>query len=336
MPLLSFTPQGIFCKQANVYIDPWRPIENAIITHGHSDHARRGHKKYLCVDASLPILKHRLKGINVSSIPYSESIYINGVEVSFHPAGHIIGSAQVRLSYKGETWVVSGDYKVIDDGVSTPYEPIKCDHFITECTFGLPVYKWIPQKEVIDNMNQWWSCNADNNVTSFISAYSLGKAQRVIHNVDHSIGPIYTHGAVEQLNQVLRDAGLFDIETIQVTDDIPKENFNRALIVAPGSAIGSPWIKRFRNIEMASASGWMAIRGMKRRRGLDTSFVLSDHADWPGLISAIEATGATHIYPTHGYTDIFAKYLQENGLYAQPVTTEFTGEETEEPNVASS
>lgn len=331
MPLLTFTPQGIYCKQADVYIDPWRTVSKALITHGHSDHARRGHTQYLCVDESKPILNHRLKGMNISSIPYREIIHINGVEISFHPAGHIIGSAQIRLSHKGETWVVSGDYKVVDDGISTPFEPVQCDHFITECTFGLPVYEWKDQTQIFDSMNHWWNKNKAEGKTSLITAYSLGKAQRVIHNVDKGIGQIFTHGAVEELNKVLRTAGTFDVPTTCLSKDVNDAELAGSLIIAPSSAIGSPWLKRFKNLEIASASGWMAIRGMKRRRGNDTSFVLSDHCDWPGLMVAIEGTRATHIYPTHGYTRVFAQYLREQGYYAEPVSTEFTGEEVEEP-----
>lgn len=328
MPLITFTPQGIYCPLADVYIDPWKKVKNAFITHGHSDHARWGHQKYLCVNESVPILNHRLKGANVSGIGYGEEVKVNGVSFSFHPAGHVIGSAQIRVSHKGETWVVSGDYKVVDDGISTPFEAIKCDHFITECTFGLPVYKWEDQAITFDKINRWWQRNKEEGKTSMILAYSLGKAQRVIHNVDHSIGKIYTHGAVEEMNKVLRAANLLGVDTTYVSPDISPEDYRGNLIIAPGSAVGSSWIKKFKNLEIASASGWMAIRGMKRRRSLDAAFVLSDHCDWVGLLSAIEATTATHIYPTHGYTDIFSQYLGEQGYYAQPVTTEFdTGQE---------
>lgn len=327
MGLISFTPAGIFCEQANIYIDPWHKVDNAFITHGHSDHARWGHKKYLCVHESVPILKHRLKGANVHGIGYGEEVSVNGVKFSFHSAGHVIGSAQIKVSHKGETWVVSGDYKVINDGISGPFEAVRCDHFITECTFGLPVYSWVDQSKIFEDINAWWRKNKEEGKTSLITAYSLGKAQRIIHNVDHSIGTIYTHGAVEEMNKVLRAANLLGVETTYVSSDIPKEDYVGNLIIAPGSAIGSPWIKRFKNLEIAAASGWMAIRGMKRRRGVDKAFVLSDHCDWPGLLSAIEATGASHIYPTHGYTDIVSQYLKEEGYYAQPVQTEFSTED---------
>lgn len=329
MALITFTKEGIYCAQADVYIDPWRQVKNAFITHGHSDHARWGHKKYLCVHESVPILNHRLKGANVSGIAYGEEVVVNGVSFSFHPAGHVIGSAQIRVSYKGETWVISGDYKVVDDGISQPYEPVRCDHFITECTFGLPVYEWEDQATTFEKINAWWRSNKEQGKTSLITAYSLGKAQRIIHNVDHSIGQIYTHGAVEGLNKILRKHNLLDRETTYVTPDLSTDTFTGNLIIAPGSAVGSSWAKKFKHLEVASASGWNAIRGMKRRRALDQAFVLSDHCDWPGLMAAIQATGASHIYPTHGYTDIFAQYLREQGFYAQPVTTEFTTEEDE-------
>jgi len=330
MPLLQFTNKGIYCKQADVYIDPWKKVSKALITHAHSDHARSGHKSYLCTHDTLPILKVRLgRHVPASGIAYGETMVINGVKFSFHPAGHIIGSAQIRAEYKGEVWVASGDYKVEDDGISGAYEPVKCHHFITECTFGLPVYQWKPQTEVFEQINNWWSSNAEDKITSVITAYSLGKAQRVIHNVDHSIGPIYTHPAVENINRAFREHGIDIAHTARLTSKITSKELEGALIVTPSHGATDQLLKNAKKVSMASASGWMMSRGMRRRGNFDRGFVLSDHVDWQGMLQAIEATGATHVYPTHGYTDSVSRYLSEKGYQTRIVETEYDGEQND-------
>ena len=328
MALITFTDRGMYCPKADVYIDPWKPVPRALITHGHSDHARWGHKKYLATFSSIPIIKYRLGDIHISGIHYGDEIDINGVKISFHPAGHIIGSAQIRLEHKGEVWVISGDYKIEDDGISEPYENIKCTHFVSECTFGLPIFNWEKQDIVIDQINRWWNQNIDEGKTSVISAYSLGKAQRILQNLDHSLGKIFTHGAVENSNEVLRDQGVKLKETVLVTDDFKYQDFIGNMVIAPPGALGSQWMKRFKNVSTASASGWMAMRGTRRRRATDRGFVLSDHADWRGLNDAISSSTAEKVYVTHGYVDIFSKWLISQGFDAQIVTTEYEGEET--------
>ncbi len=327
MGLLQFTSKGIYCKQADVYIDPWKSVDKALITHGHSDHARHGHKQYLCHHHSKSILKLRLgKNINIQTVKYGESVTINGVDISFHPAGHIIGSAQIRLEYKGCIWVVSGDYKIEDDGLSGAYTPIKCQYFITECTFGLPVYKWIPQQEVFDDINNWWQQNNKEGKTTVLIGYSLGKAQRLIQGLDTSIGPILTHGAVENINQALREDGIKLNDTINVTADFDKKKFSNAIVVAPPSAAGTNWLKKFHPYSTGIASGWMGIRGPRRRRTVDRGFVLSDHADWTGLNQAVRESGAEYVIATHGYTNAFARWLNEKGVQASVENTLFEGE----------
>jgi putative mRNA 3-end processing factor len=328
-PLIEFTEKGLFVHTADVYIDPWKGVNKAIITHAHSDHARWGSNHYACTNLSLPILKLRLGQINVTGYEYNQRFVINGVTFSFHPAGHIIGSAQVRVEYKGEIWVVSGDYKREDDGISTPFEVVRCHHFITESTFGLPVFNWQPQREIFNEVNEWWQKNSSENRPSVITAYALGKAQRVLANINHDIGPVYCHGSIMNVNQVLvRDNNQLKIGEAIFTHTDPK-TFGKALIICTGSALNTPWMKRFKNPNIASLSGWMAIRGNRRRRGVDRGFVLSDHADWDGLNSTIKETGAENIYVTHGYTDIFSRWLNEQGYNAKIVKTEF-GEETDE------
>lgn len=327
MPLITFTPKGLYCSQADIYIDPWKPVNKALITHGHSDHARWGHKKYLATHTSLPIIKYRLGNIDISGVSYGEEVTINGVKISFHPAGHIIGSAQIRLEHKGEIWVISGDYKVADDGISEPFESVKCHHFVTESTFGLPIFNWKKQDVVIAEINDWWRKNKEAGKVSVISAYALGKAQRIINHVDTSIGKIFTHGAVEYTNDVLRKQGIKINKTHKVTSEYQFQQFQGNLVIATPASLGSSWAKKFKDFSSAFASGWMAMRGTRRRRAADRGFVLSDHADWKGLNQAVEASGAENVYVTHGYTDIFSKWLQSKGLNASIVKTEFTGED---------
>jgi putative mRNA 3-end processing factor len=334
-PLLRFTDSGIYCEKGNFYIDPWKPVDRAVITHAHSDHARWGSRHYLAHSLSRRILQHRLGAdISLEVLDYGQAIYIQGVSVSLHPAGHIPGSAQVRVSHQGDTWVVSGDYKIEDDGFIAPFEAIRCNAFVTESTFGLPVYQWASQQIVFDQLNAWWKKNSAAGITSLVFAYALGKAQRLINGLDTSIGPIYTHGAVGNVNEALADDGFNIQPTTTVTPDTPKEAWQGGLVVAPPSAQGTPWMRKFKPYETAMASGWMMLRGTRRRRNTDRGFTLSDHADWNGLLAAIDATGAESVYVTHGYTDTFARYLREvKGLDAQPVRTSFVGEsltETEE------
>ncbi len=325
--MLKFTDRGIYCVPGDFYVDPWKPVDRAVITHAHSDHARWGMKRYLTHHHSIPVMRHRLgEDIQVQGMEFGESQNINGVRVSLHPAGHIIGSAQVRMEHRGEVWVASGDYKVAPDGFSEEFEPVACHHFITESTFGLPVYKWKPQEEVIKEINDWWRSNAEKGVTSVLVAYALGKAQRVINNVDHSIGRIFTHGAVENTNVVLRSAGLEVLPTTLVEKETSKEEVKGSLVIATPSALGTSWMNRFKPFQTAMASGWMMLRGPRRRRNVDRGFVLSDHADWSELNTAIKATGAENIYVTHGYSTIYSKYLREQGYNASVVETEYEGE----------
>lgn len=338
-PLLVFNDKGIYCQVADVYIDPWKPVDKAIITHGHADHSRWGHKQYITHHTNVPIIKHRLGDIRVAGKEYNETFTINNVKFSLHPAGHIMGSSQIRVEHKGNVWVFSGDYKIEDDGISVPYEPIKCNTFITECTFGLPAFKWTPQEEVFSSINSWWSKNQEEGKTSILFGYSLGKAQRLLKYLDHSIGRIYTHGAIENMTEVLRPMIDFPKTTL-ITRDTKKEELKGNLVLAPPSTHGGTWIRKMVPYVTASASGWMAFRGARRRRAIDKGFVLSDHCDWRGLLEAIKATTAEKIICTHGYTTIFSRYLREIGYDARTEQTQFEGElvesdKTKEEEVSS-
>jgi putative mRNA 3-end processing factor len=326
--LLELTESGLYCPKAGIFIDPWKPVDKAIITHAHSDHARWGMKKYLSHHHSKEVMKLRLgQDISVQTLEYNEPLQINGVKISFHPAGHIPGSAQVKLEYKGKIVVISGDFKVEDDGLSQAFEPLKCHEFISECTFGMPIYKWKPQKEIFEEINSWWRTNASLGRNSLIFAYSLGKAQRIINNLDLSLGSVFVHGAIHNTNQALIANGVKVIDVPKVTQEHTKSQFKGSLIIAPPSAMGTGWVKKFSPFRTAICSGWMNIRGARRRRSADVGFVLSDHADWDGLITAIKATEAEKVYLTHGFTAAFGRYLEEvEKINAVELETLFEGE----------
>jgi putative mRNA 3-end processing factor len=328
--LISFTDKGLYCEKGAFYIDPWKPVERAIITHGHGDHAYIGHKYYLCHTYTKPILQIRLGENNYQTLDWNETINLFGVKVSLHPAGHIIGSSQVRLEFNGEIWVVSGDYKVEDDGISGKFEPVKCNTFITESTFGLPIYKWRPQQDIYDNMLTWINKNRENGKASIILAYSLGKAQRVLQAIKETTQTIYAHGAIFNMQQGLINAGWDITPVVRITPDMPKELLMGYVIIAPASADGTSWIKKFPSYAVGICSGWMQVRGNARRRNADAGFALSDHADWNGLLQSVKETGAENIFVTHGFQSAFSRYVNEKGIaLAKEVKTQY-GDEDEE------
>lgn len=333
--LIVERPEGLYCPPGDFFIDPWRPVARAVITHAHADHARRGHGHYLAAASAEGVLRSRLGEIDLQPLPYGEAVEHNGVRVSLHPAGHVLGSSQVRVEHKGRVWVASGDYKIEADSTCDPFEPVRCDCFITESTFGLPIYRWRPQAEVFADINSWWRANADAGRASMLMAYSFGKAQRILSGVDASIGPIVVHGAVEPLNRAYREAGVALPPTRMVSDVNDKAELGRALVVAPPSVQGTPWSRRFGDYSDAFASGWMLVRGARRRRAVDRGFVLSDHADWPGLQSAIASTGAERVIVTHGYEAVMARWLQDQGLEAGSFTTEYGDDALEQATESS-
>ena len=326
--LISFTDKGLFCEKGNFYIDPWKPVETAVITHAHSDHARSGHHKYLCHSQSKSLLRSRLGENDYQSVGWNEPVTRNGVSVSLHPAGHIIGSAQVRVEYKGEVWVISGDYKTVDDGLSGVFEPVRCNTFITESTFGLPVYQWKPQEMIYDEMRDWVIRNQAEGNSSVFQAYSLGKAQRIIHALRDFEGKIFVHGAVLQIQQALLEDGWTFPKVERITPDIPAVIRKGSIFISPSPIEQTFVAKLLGPYRTAACSGWMQVRGNRRRGNNDTGFVLSDHADWNGLLSAIEATGAEKVFVTHVFQSVLSRYLNENVIYADEVKKHF-GEEEE-------
>ena len=325
--LLRTTDRGLYCEAGDFYIDPWMPVERAVITHAHGDHARWGSTTYICSKESERVLQTRLLNASIATRNWGESFQVNGVRLSLHPAGHILGSAQIRVEYRGEVWVVSGDYKTEPDPTCTAFEPVRCHVFITESTFGLPIYRWARQSETFDEISAWWRSNREAGRASIVFAYALGKAQRVLAGLAHiAQGNFYTHGAVERLNRDYRECGI-DLPSTTYAGSIPKgHDWAGALIVAPPSAGGSTWLRRFGPASTAFVSGWMRVRGARRRRSVDRGFVLSDHVDWPALMSAIEATGAKRVLVTHGYRDPVVRVLHEKGIEAEALASRWEGE----------
>jgi putative mRNA 3-end processing factor len=330
MDLVIARPEGLYCPPGDFYIDPWRPVPRAVITHAHADHARVGHGQYLTAAPGVNVLRARLGDIAVQGLAYGETIRQKDATISLHPAGHVLGSSQVRIEHKGEVWVASGDYKIEPDATCAPFEPVRCDTFITESTFGLPIYRWPVQEKLYADINAWWAANAAAGRTSVLFCYAFGKAQRVLSGLDAEIGPIVCHGAAQALTRVYRDSGVALPDTLMVDEVTDKAALKRAIVIAPPSAAGSPWMKRFGDYSDAFASGWMLLRGARRRRGVDRGFVLSDHADWPGLMWAIGETGAQRVIVTHGSIAVMVRYLREQGLEAGGFDTEYGDDEADE------
>jgi putative mRNA 3-end processing factor len=319
--LLQRTDAGLYCPAGDFHVDPSAPVDRAVVTHAHGDHATRGCGRYLTSEEGEAVLRYRMDDdATIETVPYGTTRRIGTVDVSLHPAGHVRGSAQVRLEHDGEVWVVTGDYKTTPDPTCTPFELVECDVLVTECTFGLPLYRWPDPDGVFEAINRWWAENRREGRASVLLGYSLGKAQRLLAGIDASIGPIYTHGAIENMTDVYRRDGVDLPETTYALGDDAPDDWVGALVLSPSSANGTKWMRRFEPFESGFASGWMTIRGNRRRRSLDRGFVLSDHVDWEALNRVVEACGAETVYPTHGYNEIVARWLREDkGLEAEPL-----------------
>lgn len=325
--LVRATNEGLYCEQGGFYIDPWRPVDKALITHGHSDHARWGSIEYHATDKSIPILNLRLGAdLPVTAYKFGQKFKMGNTWVSFHPAGHILGSSQVRIEYKDQVWVASGDYKRTPDPSCDPFEVVPCDTFISEATFALPVYQWDTGEVTAQKIYNWWQGDQDR--PSLIFCYALGKAQRILAELTRFTDrTVYLHGAMESLTQIYRDAGIKMLPTASVQDFEKGHSFKGDLILAPPSAHRSPWMKRFKEPQTAFASGWMAVRGTRRRKGYEKGFVLSDHADWNELNQTITETQASTVYLTHGRTDVLQRHLEEQGTTVKLFHTEYEAEE---------
>ncbi|WP_411831880.1 ligase-associated DNA damage response exonuclease [Pseudoxanthomonas mexicana] len=327
--LIVLRPEGLYCPRGDFHIDPWRPVSRAVITHGHGDHARIGMGEYHCCEDSLPILRWRLGEQRYTAYEYGQPFVLGDARVSLHPAGHVLGSAQVRIECGDEVWVASGDYKRQPDPTCAPFEVVPCDTFITEATFGLPVYRWPDTAEVVADIVDWRRRCAARGEAALLYCYALGKAQRVLAELraHDDEPPVLLHGAVAAGVDVYRQAGVPMHGSVRVSEQDKGADFAGRLVLAPPSAAGSPWIRRFRRAQQGFASGWMRIRGNRRRRNYDRGFVVSDHADWPDLLRTIRQTGARRVIATHGSTDALIRALREQGIAAEAFRTDYGGEE---------
>jgi len=339
MDLVTLRPEGLYCPAGDFYIDPWRAVDRAVITHAHADHARSGHRHVLAMSDSEAVLRVRLGAkLPFQGLAAGECIEHHGVRVSLHPAGHVLGSAQVRLEHGGQVWVVSGDYYLSDHDESNPtcppFEPVRCDCFITESTFGLPLYRWAPQALVLADINQWWAENAADGHASVLAAYSFGKAQRLLAGVDAGIGPILVHGSVAAINAAYRATGVHLPAAAVLDEHTDAALLRRALVVAPPNTLSSAWARHLGPHRTAFASGWMQLRKARQRQRMDRGFALSDHADWPGLQRAIAASGAERIIVTHGDEAALLHWMQSQGLRAETLRTPLAAAESSEAGEA--
>lgn len=331
LELLTKSPEGLYCEAGDFHIDPWRPVKRAVITHAHSDHARFGSQKYLATHESVPLIRARLgASTNIRGLDYGEVLTIGSARVSLHPAGHVLGSAQVRVEVAGRVAVVTGDYKRQSDATCKDFEPVPCDLLVTESTFGLPIYRWkeddVLQREILD----WWANNRQQKRPSVLYGYALGKSQRLLSMASGELGPIYIHGALQTPTTIYREAGVVLPKTKLVREAPAGYRFDDALVLAVPSAHGTSWLRRFRNASTAMASGWMQVRGQRRRRSMDRGFVVSDHADWPGLLQTVKETQASEVWTTHGSSDVLARYLAELGLVTRSLETEYGRDEEQD------
>jgi putative mRNA 3-end processing factor len=321
LPLLTETSSGLWCAAGRFHIDPSEPVDRAVITHAHGDHARPGSAAYLCAAPSATLLRHRFgPDAVIEAVPYGEVLAVGDVRLSFHPAGHVLGSAQIRIESTDGVWVVAGDYKRASDSTCAAFEPIECDTFITESTFGLPIYRWDPTRAVIDDIAGWWNANREASRTSVLFCYTIGKSQRLLAELMRVTDrPVYVHGMMLGMIDAYRDAGVAMLPVAPVIERArggrsAARSFAGELVLAPLSARGTPWMRRLGDVSDGFASGLMRVRGVRRQRGFDRGFVLSDHADWPALLQTVTETGATRVLTTHGHAEPLARYLSESGL----------------------
>lgn len=326
--MLVETPSGLACPAGGFSIDPWGQVARAVITHAHGDHARAGSEAYLCAEPCAPLLRRRFgPSIHIETLPMGERQRIGEVTLSFHPSGHILGSAQVRLEGPAGVWVVSGDYKRAADPTCLPFEPIRCDTFVTESTFGLPVYRWDATASVVDDILGWWERARQEGRAAVLFCYVLGKAQRLLAELATRVDrPVLVHGMMLGMLGVYRAAGVQMLAATPLIERPRGASLAGELVLAPLSARGTPWMRRLGQFSDAFASGMMRVRGVRRQRAFDRGFALSDHADWPALLDTIRDTGATRVLVSHGHASPLARYLGEQGISAGTLRTAWEGE----------
>ena len=328
--LLIPTPAGLYCRRGDFYIDPVRAVDKAVITHGHSDHARPGHGAVLATRETLDLMRLRYGDDfagTTQAVRYGETLHLDGTTVTLHPAGHVLGSAQVAVAANGLTIVASGDYKDVADPTCAPFELVRCDVFITEATFGLPVFRHGDAGAEIDKLLRSVALFPER--AHLVGAYSLGKAQRVIALI-RAAGydrPIYLHGALDAITRYYANA--IDLGELRNVRGTPKTDLAGAIALCPPSALKDVWTRRFPDPLTSFASGWMRVRARARQHGVELPLVISDHADWDGLTATVAATGASEIWVTHGAEEALVHWCGTQNLAARPLHIVGYGDEDE-------
>lgn len=321
-PLFKISQAGVFCSRGCFYVDPWAPVATAVITHAHGDHAVKGSRRYITAQPGHRVLWSRMgQHARIEPVAFGQTLDLNGVKISLHPAGHILGSAQVRAEYQGEVWVISGDYKVAPDTTCASFEPIRCHTFVTESTFAQPCFQWESQHLTFERIHEWWRANQANGQASFLYAYALGKAQRLLAGLDPAIGPIFAHRDIQAMNELYRQSGVNLPPTRVPNQGMTADEWTRAIILQPPSARWQQGFPHLGQFCTAFASGWMMLPDAAHERRVHQGFALSDHADHDELLSAVAATGAERVLVTHGYIDEFVTELKSRGLDVAPMRT---------------
>lgn len=319
--ILVETSAGMYCPAGQFYIDPVKKVERALITHAHADHARAGMGHYWTSVSGAPLVRKRVgHGSGVTALPFGERFSMGAAVVSFHPAGHVLGSAQIRIEHGGQVWVVSGDYKRDPDPSCEPFEPVACDVFVTECSFAAPQYVWPEPSEIVQRILDWWDQCRSEARCALLCTYALGKSQRVLAELAARRNTTaYLHRNLVPMVKLYRQAGVRMLETEPVDEQVRFKDWAGQLVLAPPGVAGTPWIKRFEPCSLAFASGWMGIDGGKRSgsREWEKGFVLSDHADWEAILKTIEQTGARRVLAMHGHTGSLIDELHRRGIQAE-------------------
>tara|TARA_Y100000034_G_scaffold134586_1_gene203414 strand:+ start:901 stop:1890 length:990 start_codon:yes stop_codon:yes gene_type:complete len=311
----------LYIEPIDAYIDPLSPVKTAIVTHGHADHARGGNDHVIATADTIEIMKRRY-GENCAKkftvLDYGEELKIKDVAISLHPAGHVLGSAQVLLQWRGQRAVMTGDFKTVPDSTCTPFEVVPCDLFVTEATFGLPVFQHPHPKHEIEKLLH--SVKSQPERSHLVGAYALGKAQRVIKLLREAgyEKPIYVHGSYKKLCDYYKSRGI-DLGDLKSPAHMDKETFRGEIIMGPPSALKAQWARRFPDPVVCFASGWMHIKQRAKQSGVELPLVISDHADWNELTETIHATGAQTIWVTHGREEALVHYCRSQGLNAEPL-----------------
>jgi putative mRNA 3-end processing factor len=310
--LIKYKDGNLYCELADIWIDPSKPVKRALITHAHFDHFTFGCEEYFSTKETAILIKKRVEDdLNIKEFDYGEEFKVNGINISFHPSGHILGSSQIRFIFAEEKWLITGDFKLQNDETCKKYEIVKTDYLISECTFGLPIFKWDETKKIATNISNWITNSPDK--TSLLFCYSLGKAQRLLNEISKTNfeGNIYSHKSIHKMNDCYRQLGICIKDTIKIENKKKIDQLKGNLILLPPSLSKGSYLKNLKNIQTAFASGWMSIRALRNRSGYDKGFAISDHADWNGILEVVKKSEAKNVFFHHGDSEVLSKYLSE-------------------------